>query len=309
MRRREVLGFLSAAAAWPLAAHAQQANHTLRVAWVGFLPRSSPRVAVIPRRMAELGYREGDNLVVDYVRVDGTPGSFLAGYRELATRRPDILVSIASEAALKAALATTDATPIVALASDFDPVAAGYASSLARPGGRVTGVYFQQAELVAKRLQFFKEAISDLGSTVVFYDKASLEQWNAVVAASGALGVQLFGVDLRDPPYEYDRALAEVPPDRRKYLLGLGSPSFFVDRERLAKFALSHRLASMFSARQYADAGGLMSLRGKPRQALRTGRGQGGPDRAGREARRFADRAADPLRVHRQSFDGASART
>lgn len=259
MRRRDVLCFLSAAGAWPFAAQAQQGKRALRVAWVGYLPRTSPMIAVIPRRLAEFGYKEGDNLIIDYVQVAGTPESIYAGYRELATRMPDILVSIGSEAALKAALATSVSTPIVALASEFDPVAAGYASSLAKPGGRVTGVYFQRAELVAKRLQFFKEAIPDLGSAVVFFDKATLGQWDAAVAASNKLGVQLFGVELRDFPYEYDDAFAKVPLDLRKNLLVLGSPVFFADRERMAKFGLSHRLASMFDARQYVEAGGLMS--------------------------------------------------
>ncbi len=257
MRRRDFLGLLSAGASWPFAARAT--NQTLRVAWVGFVPKSSPTWAVIPRRMAELGFREGENLILDYVQIEGAEEDIYAGYRQIATRNPDILVAIGPDASVKAALASTQTTPIVALAIDFDLVAEGFASSFARPGGRVTGVNLQQLELIAKRMQFFKEAIPDFASAVVFYDKLSREQWNAVDAASVRLGVHVYGVDLRDPPYDYDRALGEAPPNDCKYLLCLASPLMYRDREQLAKFALRRKLATMSWTRQYVDAGALMS--------------------------------------------------
>jgi putative tryptophan/tyrosine transport system substrate-binding protein len=141
MKRREFLGLAAgAAAAWPLAAQAQQKKGMLRVAWVGFLPRSSPLVATTPRRLAEFGYREDENLVIDYVQVAGSEEAIYAGTRELAARKPDILLAVGPEAALKAAIAYAPTTPIVMLAADYDPVARGYVSSLARPGGRITGL-------------------------------------------------------------------------------------------------------------------------------------------------------------------------
>jgi putative ABC transport system substrate-binding protein len=260
MERREFLGLAAgAAAAWPLAAQAQQKKGMLRVAWVGFLPRSSPLVATTPRRLAEIGYREDENLVIDYVQVAGSEEAIYAGTRVLAARKPDILLAVGPEAALKAAIAYAPTTPIVMLAADYDPVARGYVSSLARPGGRITGLYFQQSELVVKRLQFFKEAIPDFTSAIIFYDAISAEQWRAAEAASGKLGLRLSGVDLHDPPYDYDRALAESPPDNRKNLFVPVSPGLFADGERLANFASSNRLASMFAAREFVAAGGLMS--------------------------------------------------
>jgi putative tryptophan/tyrosine transport system substrate-binding protein len=260
MKRREFLGLAAgAAAAWPLAAQAQQKKGMLRVAWVGFLPRSSPLVATTPRRLAEFGYREDENLVIDYVQVAGSEEAIYAGTRELAARKPDILLAVGPEAALKAAIAYAPTTPIVMLAADYDPVARGYVSSLARPGGRITGLYFQQSELVVKRLQFFKEAIPDLTSAIIFYDAISAEQWRAAEAASGKLALRLSAVDLHDPPYDYGRALAEAPPDNRKNLFVPVSPGLFADAERLAKFALSNRLASIFAAREFVAAGGLMS--------------------------------------------------
>ena len=189
----------------------------------------------------------------------GTDKALDAGYREVAARKPDILMAIGPEAALKAALASTQTTPIVMFAIEFDPIAQGYVSSLGRPGGRITGLYFQQIELVVKRLQFFSEAIPDFNSAIVFYDQTSGDQWKVAEAAGGKLGLRLSGVDLREPPFDYERALAEAPLDNRKNLFVLTSPGFFIDRERQAKFALRNRLASMFGAREWVDAGGLMS--------------------------------------------------
>ena len=238
---------------------AQQAKGMLRVGIVGFVPRTSPLVTVFARRLAELGYREGENLIIDYVQAAGTDKALDAGYREVAARKPDILMAIGPEAALKAALASTQTTPIVMFAIEFDPIAQGYVSSLGRPGGRITGLYFQQIELVVKRLQFFSEAIPDFNSAIVFYDQTSGDQWKVAEAAGGKLGLRLSGVDLHEPPFDYERALAEAPLDNRKNLFVLTSPGFFIDRERQAKFALRNRLASMFGAREWVDAGGLMS--------------------------------------------------
>jgi putative tryptophan/tyrosine transport system substrate-binding protein len=224
---------------------------------VGFVPRTSPLFTVFPRRLAELGYGEGENLIIDYVQAAGTDKVLDAGYREVAARKPDILMAIGPEAALKAALASTQTTPIVMFAIDFDPIAQGYVSSLVRSGGRITGLYFQQIELVVKRLQFFSEAIPDFNSAIVFYDQKSGDQWKVAEAAGGKLGLRLSGVDLHEPPFDYERA--EAPLDNRKNLFVLTSPGFFIDRERQAKFALRNRLASIFGAREWVDAGGLMS--------------------------------------------------
>lgn len=195
----------------------------------------------------------------DEGRVAGTKEAIDAGTREVVERKPDILLASGPEAALQAALAFTKTTPIVMLAVDCDPIARGYIASLARPGGRITGLFLQQLELTVKRLQFIKEAIPDFNSAVVFYDWISRDRWKAAEDAGAKLGLRLSGIDLHDPPFDYDRALAQAPPDNRKNLFVLASPAFFQDRERLAKFALRNRLASIFAFHEGVDAGGLMS--------------------------------------------------
>ena len=308
VRRRDFIRFLgSAATAWPLAARAQQAKGMLRVGVVGFVPKTSP-VNALPRLLAELGYREGENLIIDYVQAAATDKSLDDAYREIAARKPDIMAALGPEAFLKAAIASSQVTPIVMMAIDYDPFAHGYVSSLARPGGRITGVFLEQIELTVKRLHIFKEAIPDINSSIVFYDEPSRDQWKAAEDAGVKLGLRLSGIDLRDPPYDYDRALADAPPDNRKNLFMPTSPLFFADIERLAKFALRNRLSSMFAFRDWVDAGGLMSYGASYESMDSSDRALHRPGRARRKARRFADRAADQIRVRHQSCNRACAR-
>jgi len=260
MKRREFLGLAAGAGtSWPFAARAQQAKRMLRVGAAGVSPRSSSYYVAFERRMAELGYREGDIFTFDHVQADDKNKTIDAAYREIAERKPDILLASGTEANLKSALATSETTPIVMLAVSYDPLALGYVASLARPGGRVTGLVLQQIELTRKRVQLLKEAIPDMTSAILFFDRYSGDQWKAAEDAGARLGVRLSGIDLRDPPYDYDRALAQAPTNNRANLLVPTSPRILADRERLAQFALRNRLASMFTYRPWVDAGGLMS--------------------------------------------------
>jgi putative ABC transport system substrate-binding protein len=258
MRRREFITLVGGAAVWPLTARAQQPPAMLRVGTVGVNPRSLPTWVAFERRMSELGYQEGRNFVFDYVRVP-TADAQKGGFRELMARKPDVIVTGGPELSLKLAIAASDTTPLVMIAVDFDPLALGYVAGLARPGGRITGVFLRQIELTEKRLQFFKDTFPEMSAATVFWDSNSADQWEAAQRVSASRGVQLAGVDLGEPPFDYERALAEVPPDYRKYLFVLTSPRFFLDRKRQAEFALRQRMASMFGFREAVDAGGLLS--------------------------------------------------
>jgi putative ABC transport system substrate-binding protein len=146
------------------------------------------------------------------------------------------------------------------VAIDYDPLARGYVSSLARPGGNVTGISIPQIELTEKRLQIVREAFPDVPAIAVFWDKISADQWHAAENAAPKLGLRLAGIEFREQPYDYERALAQLPLEHRRVLMVLTSPIFAVpDRARLPDFALRHRMASIFSLRQYVDVGGLMS--------------------------------------------------
>ena len=210
------------------------------------------------QRLAELGYHDGKSFVFDFV-LAANPEAVESGYREFGARKVDIIVALGPEISLKTALATSGATPIVMIAVDYDPFARGYVTSMARPGGNVTGVFLQQIELAVKRLQLVKDAFPGLQAATVFWDRLSAGQWEAARGAEAALGLRLAGIELREQPYDYERALAQAPPEYRGSLFVMTSPFLFGDRARLAEFALRNRIVSMFAFREWAEAGGLLS--------------------------------------------------
>jgi putative tryptophan/tyrosine transport system substrate-binding protein len=230
----------------------------LRVGTVSALQQSSPTWAAFMRRMAELGYQEGKTFAFDLVEA-ANEEQIENGYRTLTAREPDIIMATGPEIALKSALAATRTLPIVMIAIDYDPFANGYVTSLARPSGNVTGVFFQQTELSAKRIQLLRDAFPDILAATMFWDQFSIDQWRAAQNAATALGLRLFGIELREPPYDYEQALREAPPDHSGMLIVATSPFFFRDRARIADLALRHRIASLFVFREWVEAGGLLS--------------------------------------------------
>src|SRR5262249_36951841 len=171
---------------------------------------------------------------------------------------PDVILAIGPEVGLKSALAVTRTLPIVMIAIDYDPFARGYVTNLARPSGNVTGVVFQQIELAAKRIQLIKDAFPDRRAAPMFWDPCAADQWQAGRSTAATLGLQLFGIELRELPYDYEAALDQAPLDHRGMLIVPTSPFFFLDRARLADFALRHRIISMFVFREWVNAGGLL---------------------------------------------------
>ena len=161
MKRREFITLLGGAAAtWPLVARAQQPTKMLRVGTVAGTPKSSPQWVAFERRMGELGYQEGKNFSFDFLQA-ASADEYELLYRKLTANAPDVILAIGPEIGLKSALSATRTLPIVMIAIDYDPLARGYVTSLARPSGNVTGVVFQQIELAAKRIQLIKDGFSD----------------------------------------------------------------------------------------------------------------------------------------------------
>jgi ABC-type uncharacterized transport system substrate-binding protein len=257
VNRREFITLLSGAAAWPLAARAQQPEKMLRVGTVAGNPKSGPQWVAFERRMGELGYQEGRNFSFDFLQATSAD-EYEVLYRKLAARMPNVIVAIGPEIGLKSALAVTRTLPIVMIAIDYDPLAHGYVTSLARPSGNVTGVAFQQIELAAKRIQLIKDSFPDRPAATMFWDEPSADQWEAARSTAAMLGLHLSGIELRESPYDYEAALEQAPLDHRGLLIVPTSPFFFRDRARLANFALRHRIISMFVFREWVDAGGLL---------------------------------------------------
>jgi putative ABC transport system substrate-binding protein len=258
VRRREFITLLGGVAAWPLSAQGQQRARMLRIGYATTSVRNRPTWAAFERRMRELGYVEGQNLTIDYI-IEGRDefDRYVKLIREMVERGADLLITT-GEVSLKAAMTVTDSLPIVMVSIDFDPLASGYVSNLARPAGNITGVFLRQIELAVKRLELLKEAFPEQPATV-FWDRRSASQWEAVARAAPGLNVRLAGIELRNPPYDYERALNEAPPEHRNTLLAMMTPFLFSDRRRLAEFALQRRVASFFGQREFVDVGALMA--------------------------------------------------
>jgi putative tryptophan/tyrosine transport system substrate-binding protein len=182
--RRDFITLLGGAAvAWPLAARAQQSEKMVRVGALSAQPRAAPIWLAFERRMAELGYKRGTNFALEFVQVD-----YERGYRELVAHNVDILLATGPEIALKSARAATQTLPMVMLAIEYDPIARGYVTSLARPPSNLTGMSLQQIELAEKRVQILKDAFPDLRSAIAFWDGTSGDQWDAAQTAATKLG-------------------------------------------------------------------------------------------------------------------------
>jgi putative ABC transport system substrate-binding protein len=181
MIRRRVLALLAGVAmSPPLAAGAAgEPAKVFRLGMPSFTP-PGPGIRALEKRLQTLGWQEGRNLQIDFVRLDETDADrSLTMAAELVGRGVDAIFAGGPELAVKAAVTATRTVPVVMIANDYDPVARGYVASLARPGGNVTGVFLQQIELTPKRLQFLAEAVPDMTRVVVLWDRFSADQFEA----------------------------------------------------------------------------------------------------------------------------------
>jgi len=218
-------------------------------------PRSSPERVAFEDRLRELGYVEGRNLAIDYVHYDSLDHG-AAAVGEMAQRRFDVLLIGGQKELIEAAVTTARSVPVVTTAVDSDPLAQGYIASLSHPGGNLTGVVFQQFELMAKRVDLLTQAVPRISRIVLLYDSAGVDQAEAAKRSAAALGIPLEPIQLRGIPYDYEHALAETDGARGDALMVASSP--FGRTAELAEVALRHRLPSIgpnFSA----EAGYLMS--------------------------------------------------
>ena len=218
-------------------------------------PRSDPAHVAFEDRLRQLGYAEGRNLRIDFIQGEDVD-RLAAAVREFARRGVDVIV-VGAEAPLKAAIAAYHSTPVVFRAVDFDPLAKGYIASLAHPGGNLTGMMLQQPELVAKRLDLLTQAVPNIARIVLLYDVSGEDQREAAERAASALGIPLEAIELRNPPYDYEQALAGTDGTRGDALMVTSSPFGFAGGQA-AEAALRHRLPSIGPNRS-AEAGHLMS--------------------------------------------------
>jgi len=266
-RRYFITVFGGAAAAWALAARAQQATKMPRIAFLSPGRSELPdpifnMLAAFLQRLHDLGYTEGQNLAVERQYADGRSDRLPRLAAELVRRKPDIIVAFSTTAALPAKRATST-IPIVVVGM-ADPVADGLIVSLARPGGNVTGTTFLGTEVAAKRLQLLREAVPGLSQVaVLWHPNAYSERTMAglqheMEVAALTLGLQLQLVPAFGPD-DVVSAFTAIAKARAGALIVMPSPMLFGEYRRIVSFAASSRLPAIGAAREFVDFGGLMS--------------------------------------------------
>jgi ABC-type uncharacterized transport system substrate-binding protein len=262
LKRREFITLLgAAAAAWPLAARAQQATMPV----IGFLHPASPVAWADPLRgfhqgLKDAGFVEGENVAIVYRWAEGQLDRLPALATELVRRQVAVIVAGNSSAAFAAKTATTT-IPIV-FSTPEDPVGLGFVASLARPDGNLTGINWFASELAAKRLELLRELVPGAARVALLVEPANVRIAESTVrsveAAARAMGLQIRVLNA-NTSHEIDTAFATLATERPDALF-VGSSSFFnARRGQLAHWATHHRVPATYSARQYVEAGGLMS--------------------------------------------------
>ena len=260
IKRRKLLIGIGAALALPRYAFAQPAERIYRVCWLSeSSSRTEPYNVAIVQRLRELGFVEGRNLVIEYRAADGRIDRLPELAADLVRQNCDVILAPGSEASLVAMKQASRDTPIVVVANDYDPVATGHIASLARPGGRITGLSQLQTELPAKRLELLKELLPKAKRIAVFSDIASATQLEVAKAGAKRLGVELHLHEFKRAPYDYASAFAESVRAKADALLVLASAFFVPARRQIPELALKHRLPSMFGNYLWAETGGLLS--------------------------------------------------
>jgi putative tryptophan/tyrosine transport system substrate-binding protein len=261
MRRRSFITLFGGAATWPLAARAQQPAMPV----IGYLGAASPAtgiqiVAALRQTLAEAGYIEGRNVVIESVWAEGQYDRLPAMAAELVRRQAAVIIATGGTAAALAAKAATTTIPLVFSVTD-DPVALGLVASLARPGGNATGVTFLLAELGAKQLGLLRElvpAATRIGLLVNPNNTTSKGQTSDVAAAASVIGATIDVVHAGDIR-EIDGAFAALGRNRVDALIVGTDPFLYSRRVHLAVSAARHAIPAIYPVRENAEAGGLMS--------------------------------------------------
>ena len=242
----------------PLAAEAQQPSKVFRI---GVLATArAPLSEAFLQGLRELGYVEGQNIIIEWRFSEGRAEQLPVLAAELVRLKVDLIVASGTPAALPAKNATRT-IPIVMLAVG-DPVGSGLIASLARPGGNITGLTLLAGmEIVGKHLELLKEAVPKISRVAVLLNPANQShvlRLREVEVAGRSLGVQLQVLEARGPE-EFDGAFAAMTRERAGALFVFADPVFLRDRTRLADLAAKRRLPAVYELKEHAEAGGLMA--------------------------------------------------
>jgi len=272
MRRREFVILLGCAAAWPLAAQAQQSAMPV----VGVLHTQSPEGFIEPMRafrqgLKDVGYAEGENIAIEYRWADNQSDRLPALAADFVRRRVAVIAATGGHLSALAAKAATTTIPIVFSVGD-DPVRTGLVASLARPGGNLTGVNVFSLELAAKQLELLRELVGRVARVAALVNPANVPATEVTLrdieTAARSIGLQ-YRVVNANTPREIDAAFASIGDERPDALFVAATPFFIVRRVQLTQLATLHRLPAVYGQRDFAEVGGLMSYGASLSEAYR----------------------------------------
>ncbi len=259
-----VVNFALGLLAGPLPTEAQQTGKVYRIGFLDYRLRSTttdPRLIALRQGLRELGYVEGQNLVLEYRSAKGKRKRLPEVAAELVRLKVEVIVTSGSPRAWRAAKRATHTIPIVMSSGNIDPVEAGYVMSLARPGGNITGLTGLSAKLHPKRLELLKEAFPRISRVAILWSPSQQEEAGKEVEAVGqALGIQIHRVvavagSLGDLESAFS-AMSRKVPDA---LLVTSFPLTLRHRARVVELTAKTRLPTINNSSTYVRAGGLMS--------------------------------------------------
>ncbi len=260
-----VVTFALGLLAGPLPAEAQQTGKVYRIGFLDFRLRSTttdPRFVALRQGLQELGYVEGQNLVLEYRSAKGKRKRLPEVAAELVRLKVDIIVTSGSARVWRAAKQATRTIPIVMAGGSTDPVKAGIVMSLARPGGNITGLTGREVDLLGRRLGLLQEAFPQISRVAIIWAPPQQKQAiTEVKAAAQALGIEIQSV-VADPQLgsaSLESAFATISQERPDALLLVSSALTLRNRERVVAFTAKRRLPTIYGSDIFADAGGLMS--------------------------------------------------
>ncbi len=248
---------------------AQKAGKVYRIGFIGVgIPGILRRIKSKPpphhiafwQGLRELGYVEGQNLVIEYRWAEGKRERLPDLARELVRLKVDVIVTSPSRSAIRAAKRATRTIPIVMAGVNVDPVEAGFVVSLARPGGNITGLTQLASRLHAKRLELLKEAFPGISRVAILWPPPQRKQARKEVEAAGqALGIQIQSLDVGTRLDELESAFSGISRERPDGLLVGLSAVINRHRARIAEFTAKRGLPTIYAQSRFVDAGGLMS--------------------------------------------------
>jgi len=259
MKRRDFITLVGGMAAWPLAARAQQAD---KIARVGLLTLNTPaqtisRLAAFQEGLRELGYREGQNVILEPRYGEGSLARLPTLAAELVQTKVDVIVP-AGYPSIRAVLQATNTIPIV-VAIMSDPIEEGFAASYARPGGNLTGLAFQDAELTTKRLEILREIRPGLSRVLALWDSGMTPSTlRATEHAALALGLTLQILPIGESD-DIRQSFHAVAGGKLEGLFQIASPRFSARQADIAAFALEQKLPAACEQRHFVAAGCLVS--------------------------------------------------